>query len=89
MAPLLLANGTLAVASAIIAEATLAFLGLGDPGEVSGGAILKAAVDSGAVTAGAWWYLLPPSTGIVTVVLAVTVCGRAAEAALNPRLRNS
>jgi peptide/nickel transport system permease protein len=87
VAPLLLANGTLTVASAIIAESTLTFLGLGDPGTTSWGAMLKAAVDSGAVTAGAWWYLLPPAVGIVAVVLAVTLCGRAVEAVLNPRLR--
>jgi peptide/nickel transport system permease protein len=45
--------------------------------------MLEAAVDSGAVTAGAWWYLLPPGLGIVVVVLAFTVCGRALEAALD------
>ena len=89
VAPLLLAGGTLTVASAIIAEATLAFLGLGDPGTASWGGMLNAAVDSGAVTAGAWWYLAPPAVGIVAVVLAVTLCGRATEAALNPRLRIS
>ncbi|GDY28497.1 ABC transporter permease [Gandjariella thermophila] len=87
VAPLVLANTTLAVAGAVIAESTLAFLGLGDPGAVSWGSMLKAALDTGAVTAGAWWYLLPPGLGIVTVVLAFTLCGRALEAVLNPRLR--
>lgn len=87
VAPLVLANTTLMVASAIIAESTLSFLGLGDPGRVSWGAMLKAAVDSGAVTAGAWWYLLPPGLGIVTVVLAFMLCGRALEAILDPGLQ--
>jgi len=81
--PLVLANATLTIGSAIIAESTLSFLGLGDPGRVSWGSMLEAAVDSGAVTAGAWWYLLPPGLGIVVVVLAFTVCGRALEAALD------
>ncbi|HEY8373528.1 MAG TPA: ABC transporter permease [Pseudonocardiaceae bacterium] len=85
--PLVFANTTLAVASAIIAESTLAFLGLGDPTVVSWGTMLKSAMDTGAVTGGAWWYLLPPGLGIVTVVLAFTLCGRALETVLNPRLR--
>lgn len=85
--PLVMANTTLSVASAIIAESTLSFLGLGDPSLVSWGSMLKSAMDTGAVTAGAWWYLLPPGLGIVLVVMAFTLCGRALEAVFNPRLR--
>ena len=85
--PLVLANTTLAVASSIIAESTLSFLGLGDPSRVSWGAMLKSAMDTGAVTSGAWWYLLPPGAGIVLVVLGFTLCGRAVETVFNPRLR--
>lgn len=85
--PLVLANTTLNVASAIIGESTLSFLGLGDPTQVSWGSMLNAAWNSGAVTAGAWWYLLPPGIGIVVVVLAFTLCGRALEAVLTPALR--
>ncbi len=85
--PLVFANTTLSVASAIIAESTLSFLGLGDPGRVSWGSMLKSAMDTGAVTAGAWWYLLPPGIGIAVVVLSFTLCGRALETVLNPRLR--
>jgi peptide/nickel transport system permease protein len=85
--PLVLANTTLAVGSAIISESTLAFLGLGDPSKVSWGLMLKQALDIGAVTAGAWWYLLPPGFAIVLVVLAFTMCGRALEVVINPNLR--
>jgi peptide/nickel transport system permease protein len=85
--PLVLANTTLAVGSAIISESTLAFLGLGDPSKVSWGLMLKQALDIGAVTAGAWWYLLPPGIAIVLVVLAFTMCGRALEVVVNPNLR--
>jgi peptide/nickel transport system permease protein len=85
--PLVLANTTLTVGSAIISESTLAFLGLGAPGTVSWGAMLKAALDIGAVTAGAWWYLLPPGIAIVLVVLGFTLSGRALETVLNPNLR--
>ncbi|MBB5152656.1 ABC transporter permease [Saccharopolyspora phatthalungensis] len=85
--PLVFANTTLSVASAIIAESTLSFLGLGDPSRVSWGSMLKSAMDTGAVTGGAWWYLLPPGVGIVVVVLSFTLCGRALETVFNPRLR--
>lgn len=85
--PLVLANTTLTVGSAIISESTLAFLGLGAPGTVSWGGMLKAALDIGAVTAGAWWYLLPPGLAIVIVVLGFTLAGRALETVLNPNLR--
>jgi peptide/nickel transport system permease protein len=85
--PLVLASTTLEVASAILAEATLSFLGLGDPSRISWGTMLSRAYASGAVTAGSWWYLLPPGVAILVVVLAFTLCGRALEAVLNPRLR--
>lgn len=85
--PLVLANTTLTVGTAIILESTLAFLGLGDTSQVSWGGMLKSALDTGAVTAGAWWYLLPPGFAIVIVVLAFTMCGRALETVLNPNLR--
>lgn len=87
--PLVLANTTLAVGSAIISESTLAFLGVGDPSKISWGLMLKDALDVGAITAGAWWYLLPPGIAIVLVVLAFTLCGRALEVVVNPNLRAS
>lgn len=85
--PLVLANTTLTVAGAIIAESTLAFLGVGDPTKISWGIMLQSARQSGAITANAWWYVLPPGLAIVIVVLAFTLVGRALEVILNPRLR--
>jgi peptide/nickel transport system permease protein len=85
--PLVLASTTLAVGSAIVAESTLSFLGLGDPTTVSWGGMLKSALDSGAITAGAWWYLLPPGLAIVVVVLGFTLVGRALEIVVNPTLQ--
>lgn len=85
--PLVLANTTLTVGSAIIAESTLSFLGLGDPSVVSWGSMLKSALDTGAATAGYWWFVLPPGIAIVLVVLCFTLVGRALEAVLNPTLR--
>ncbi|MGW4442714.1 ABC transporter permease [Streptomyces sp. NPDC004682] len=84
--PLVLAQTTLMVSSSILAEATLAFLGLGDPSVVSWGGLLQDAREAGAVSAGDWWYLVPPGIAIALVALAFTLCGRAVESVLNPRL---
>ncbi|GAB3539170.1 ABC transporter permease [Arthrobacter tecti] len=85
--PLVLANTTLTVGSAIIAESTLSFLGLGDPSSISWGAMLKSALDTGAATGGYWWYVMPPGIAIVVVVLCFTLVGRALESVINPTLR--
>lgn len=87
--PLILASATLQVSSAILSEASLSFLGLGDPSEFSWGTILERAFSAGAISSGAWWYMLPPGIAILLVVLAFTLCGRAMEAVLNPRLRGN
>ena len=85
--PLVLANTTLTVAIAILSETTLAFLGLGDPFRTSWGSMLDDAFQTGAISAGAWWYLLPPGLCVVAVVLAFTLVGRAMENVLDPRER--
>jgi peptide/nickel transport system permease protein len=87
--PLVFVNTTLAVGSAIVAESTLSFLGLGDPDALrpSWGTMLHDAWVSSAILIDAWWYLLPPGIAIGVVVLAFTMCGRALETVLNPRLR--
>lgn len=85
--PLVLASTTLQVASAVLAEATLSFLGLSDPSQISWGLMLSRANSSGAVTYQAWWYLLPPGVAILLVVLCFILCGRALESVVNPRLR--
>lgn len=87
IAPLILVSSTLTVGGAIISETTLTFLGLGDPTQVSWGSMISQALGEGAVTQGAWWYILPPGVAIVIVVLAVTLVGRATEAILNPRMQ--
>lgn len=86
--PLVMTNTTLTVGTAIIAESTLAFLGLGDTTQQSWGTILKNAMDVSAATSGYWWYILTPGIAIVIVVLAFTLVGRAFEAIANPTLRS-
>ena len=79
-------SGTLTVASAILSETTLTFLGLGNPTDVSWGSMINQAFNQGAVTSGAWWYILPPGVAILVVVLGFTLVGRAVENILNPRM---
>jgi hypothetical protein len=64
----------LTVRFAIFAEATLAFLGLGDAADRSWGTMLgRAFADPTAFLNGSWtWWVLPPALGIVAVVLATT-----------------
>jgi peptide/nickel transport system permease protein len=85
--PMVFANTTLTVAIAILAETTLSFLGLGDPTRVSWGSMLEDAFSVGAMTTGAWWYIVPPGVCVVLVVLAFTLVGQALEEIFNPRLR--
>jgi peptide/nickel transport system permease protein len=85
--PMVFANTTLTVALAILAETTLSFLGLGDPTRISWGSMLESAFSIGAMTTGAWWYIVPPGVCVVLVVLSFTLVGQALEEIFNPRLR--
>ena len=85
--PLIFANTVIIVAVAILAEASLAFLGLGDPNSISWGTMLENAFNAGAPSAGAWWYVIPPGLCITTLVLAVAMVGFLFEEYVNPRLR--
>ena len=85
--PMVFANTTLTVAVAILSETTLSFLGLGDPTRVSWGSMLESAFGVGAMTTGAWWFIVPPGVCVVLVVLSFTLIGQALEEIFNPRLR--
>jgi peptide/nickel transport system permease protein len=86
VAPLIIANASLIVPGAILAESTLAFLGLGDRFSPSWGKVLEGAQSSGALTLNAWWYYLPPGLCIIGIVLAFTLLGNALERIFDPRL---
>jgi ABC-type dipeptide/oligopeptide/nickel transport system permease subunit len=77
-----------ATAAAILIEASLAFLGLGDPLTKSWGSILYHAQARGAFLTGAWlWWILPPGLLITLTVLGFALTGFALEEVVNPRLR--
>lgn len=85
--PVIFANTILATSSAILAEASLSFLGLGDPLSVSWGQTLNGAFVNGAVSTGAWWYFVPAGLAIILLVLSFTFVGYSFDEILNPKLR--
>ena len=85
--PLIFANTVLIVAVAILAEAALAFLGLGDPTAISWGTMIEQGFEAGAPSAGAWWYVVPPGLCITVLVFAVGLFGYLFEQQVNPRLQ--
>ena len=83
-----LAQFILAASNAILIEASLSFLGLGDPTAKSWGSILYYAQVRSAFLTGAWlWWGLPPGLLITLAVLGFAFTGFALEEVLNPRLR--
>jgi peptide/nickel transport system permease protein len=85
--PVIFAEAVLDISWAILSEATLSFLGLGDPTLVSWGSMLNRAFLRGAVTRGAWWYLVPPGLALAWVTLSLTFLGNAIQEIVNPRLK--
>jgi peptide/nickel transport system permease protein len=77
---------TMSIAFAVLAEASLSFLGLGDPNTISWGQMLNVAFTTGSIRT-AWWWVLPPSLCLVTLISSIYVIGRAYEERTNPRLR--
>ena len=78
--------GSLDIAAAILIEASLSFFGLGDPNQVSWGAMLN---DAQQYLRSAWWMSAFPGLAISVVVLSFNLLGDALNDVLNPRLRES
>lgn len=81
--PLIIANTVLVTAAAILSEATLSFVGLGDVTRPSWGLMLERAFTSGAAGSGAWWYIIPPGLCILLLVLSFSLVGHALEREFN------
>jgi len=78
--------GTIGLALAIIAEATLSFLGVGvPPTQPSLGTLIR--IGQGFLFSGEWWILLFPSIALLALALSVNLLGDWLRDALNPRLR--
>lgn len=71
---------------AILSEASVSFLGYGDPHLLTWGKVLYEAFVAQAMRT-AWWWVLPPGGAIALLVLSIFLVGRALEEVVNPRLR--
>ncbi len=85
--PLSFLYGSLAIGWAILTEASVSFLGFGDPDVISWGYMLQDAYASQAMSRGAWYWIIPPGLCIMLTVMAGFFIGRGYEEVLFPRLR--
>ena len=77
---------TIGLALAIIAEATLSFLGVGvPPTQPSLGTLIR--IGQGFLFSGEWWILAFPAAALLVLALAVNLLGDWLRDALNPKLR--
>ncbi|XKH61679.1 ABC transporter permease [Halomonas sediminis] len=82
MSPIIV-MASLMVATAILLESSLSFLGLGDPNVMSWGYMIGAART---VIRQAWWLSFFPGLAILLTVLALNLVGEGLDDALNPKL---
>lgn len=82
VSPIIVA-GSLTVAAAILIEAALSFMGLGDPNFMSWGYMVGA---GRTVIRQAWWMSVFPGIAILLTVVAVNLVGEALNDTLNPRI---
>lgn len=88
LTPLVVVNLMRIISHAIISEAGLSFLGLGDPTSKSWGVIINRAMNfPGIYFTPFWkWWLLPPLCALIVLVLAVAAIGRSLEKLQNQKL---
>ena len=87
IAPFVFAQMIFFTPAAILAEAGLSFLGLGDPSIPTWGQILESGFRSGAVFLGYYWWILPPGLLIVITAMTFVFLTLGLEPVVNPRLR--
>jgi len=74
---IIIANGVMEIMFAILTEAGLSFLGLGDPTHKSWGVMLYFAQIRGAFLRGAWWWIFPPGLCISLISCGFNFIGTA------------
>lgn len=85
--PLTFLYAAFSVVFAILTEASVAFLGLGDPTIPSWGTMLQSARTNNALSQGAWWWFVPPGICIGLVAVSAFIIGRKYEEVINPELQ--
>ena len=74
------------VGAAIVAEAGISLLGLGPTGVVTLGNMLHWAIGNQAISAGIWWWFVPPGVVIVLFTGSMVMIGSVIDDVLNPKL---
>jgi peptide/nickel transport system permease protein len=87
IAPFVFAQMMFFTPAAILAEAGLSFLGLGDTSIPTWGQILDQGFKTGAVYVGYWWWVLPPGILIILTALTFVLIALGMEQIVDPRLR--
>jgi peptide/nickel transport system permease protein len=89
--PLVIVQFILESSYVVLGEASLSFLGLGDPTTKSWGMILHCAFEYPTIfISDAWmWWMLPAGLCIVFTILSLTFIGYSMEELVNPRLKRS
>lgn len=83
--PMTLLYVAFGISYAVLSEASLSFLGFGDPERMSWGQMLYFAYTSASIRT-AWWWTVPPGACITLFVLSVFLIGRQFERYANPKL---
>ncbi|MGF1727719.1 ABC transporter permease [Photobacterium nomapromontoriensis] len=73
---------------AIMTEATLSFIGLGDPSSMSWGVMLNNVRTSSSMLVGAWWELLAPCFALIFIAIGLAMLNFAVDEIANPQLRS-
>jgi len=84
--PLSFLYGSIAIGWAILTEASISFLGFGDPNQISWGFMLQDAFASQALARQAYYWFIPPGLAIILVVSAGFFISRGYENLLFPKL---
>lgn len=84
--PIIVSQFIYATIAAILTQATLSFLGLADPGQLTWGNMLYLAQNDNALDSGAWWWFVPPGLCIALVGAGLGMLNFGLDELLNPRL---
>jgi peptide/nickel transport system permease protein len=85
--PIIVSNFIFAMIFAILTQAALAFIGLGDPTLLTWGNMINLAYNDEALSVGAWWWFIPPGLCIALLGMGLALINFSLDEVLNPRLR--
>ena len=85
--PIIVSNFIFGMIFAILTQAALAFIGLGDPTLLTWGNMLNIAYSDEALPIGAWWWIIPPGLCIAILGMGLALINFSLDELLNPRLR--